>query len=102
MSVTRLSWHLIHLETDLKLRGEPPAVGVWTREEARDAEDDIVAVRIVRDAVTIRNHCPIACHNEYVIFHLPTLFLLPMNDIGRATGTWLVDSLKWLMAEYAS
>ena len=62
ITVTRLSWRLVHLETDLQLGGEPPAVCVWTREEARDAEDDIVAVRIVRDAVTIRDHCPIACN----------------------------------------
>ena len=70
IAVTRLSWRLIHLETDLQLWGEPAAVSVWTREEARDAEDDIVAVRIVRDAVTIRDNCPIACHNQNVFFSI--------------------------------
>ena len=48
-----------HLETELQLGGEHSAVGVWTREEARDAEDDVVTVRIVRDAVTIWDNCPI-------------------------------------------
>ena len=36
-----------HLETELQLGGELPTVGVWTGEEAGNAEDDVVAVRIV-------------------------------------------------------
>ena len=90
---------LPHLETDLQLGGELPTVGVWTREEARDAEDDVVAVRIVRDAIAIRDNCPITyilriwkCKTDTVLFPHPWMTMAaPLGP-----GLWRAWSGWWL------
>ena len=64
IDVTRYKEVFFNLETDHQLWGEPPAVCVWTREKAGDAEDDVVAVGIVRYAIAIWDHSPIPLLKE--------------------------------------